>query len=75
MTNPNLNSIFLLIQPYRGYWKEYSNPRRITTPRKTGEIKHFIRKPKEENHTHIIPPPTMEITGTNNYLSLISITQ
>jgi hypothetical protein len=30
MTKPNLNNIFLLIQPYRGYWKENSNTRRIT---------------------------------------------
>jgi hypothetical protein len=72
MTKPNLNNIFLLIQPYRGYWKKISNTRRVTTPKKIQEIKHFTTNPKEENHTHIIPPPATKITGTNNHLSLIT---
>ena len=29
--------------------------------------------PKKENHMHIIPPTKTNITGTNNYLSLISL--
>ena len=71
MTKPNITSILLLIQPYRGYQKENSNTRRVTTPKKTQEIKHFRINPKEENHIHIIPPPVTKITRTNNHLSLI----
>ena len=43
----------------------------VTTPKKIGEIKQLTTNPKEENHTHIIPPP--EIAGTNNHLSLTSL--
>ena len=68
-----LNNIVLLIQPERGYWNKISNTRRVTTPKKTQEIKHFRINPKEENHIHIIPPPATKITGTNNHLSLISL--
>jgi hypothetical protein len=67
MTNPNLNSIFLLIQPYRGYWKENFNKRRVTTSKKTHEINYFIPNLPKENQTHIILPPTTKITGTNNH--------
>jgi hypothetical protein len=73
MIKPNLNNIFLLTQPYRGYWNKTSNTRRITTTKKRQEIKHFTANPKEENRTHIIPPLTTKITGTNNHLSLISL--
>ena len=72
MTKSTLNNIFLLIQPYRRYWKEDSNTRRITIPEKTQEIDHLTTNPKEENHTHLTPTPATKITGTNNYLSLIS---
>jgi hypothetical protein len=50
MTKPNLNNIFLLIQPYIGYKKENSNKRRLTTSKKT----YLTRKPKDENHIHMI---------------------
>ena len=40
MAKPNLNSIFLLIQLYRGYWNKNSNTRRVTIPKKTQETKH-----------------------------------
>ena len=32
---PNLNDIYLPIQPYREFWKENSNKRRIPTPKKS----------------------------------------
>jgi hypothetical protein len=73
MIKQNLNNIYLLIQPYKGYWKEIFNTRRVTTPKKTQEIKHFTTNPKEKNHTQIMPPPAIKITGTNKYLSLISL--
>jgi hypothetical protein len=72
MTKLNLNNIFLLIHHYRRYWNKIFNTRRGTALKKTQKIKHFITKPKEENHTHIIPPPATKITGTSNHLSLIS---
>jgi hypothetical protein len=38
MTKPNLKIIFLLIQPYKIYWKENSNTRRsVVTPKKAQE--------------------------------------
>jgi hypothetical protein len=51
-TKLNLNTIFLLIQTYRGKEKKKSNTRRETTPKKTQEIKHLTTNLKEENHTH-----------------------
>jgi hypothetical protein len=39
-TKPNLN-VYPQIQPYRKYLKENSNPRRVTTHKKTQEIKYF----------------------------------
>jgi hypothetical protein len=51
MSKPNLNNIFLLMQPHRGHQNENSNTRRVTTPKKTQEINHLTAKPKE--HTHI----------------------
>ena len=68
MEKPNLNNI----QLYR-YWKENTNTNRVTTPKKTQEIKQLTTNLNEENHTHIIPPPATKITGTNNHLSLISL--
>jgi hypothetical protein len=56
----NLNNICPLIQPYRGYMNEISNTRRVTTPKKIQETKQPTN-PKEENHTHIILPPTKKI--------------
>jgi hypothetical protein len=73
MTNPNLNKIFLLIQPYRGYWKEISKIRRVAKSKKTQEIEHYTTKTTEENHTHIIPPSTTKISEANNHLSLIAL--
>jgi hypothetical protein len=72
MTKPNLNNTFLLIQPYRGYWKEISNSRRITAPKETKEIKYFTTTQKKKI-IHILPPPATKITGTNNHWSLISL--
>jgi hypothetical protein len=39
--NPISNNIYPQVQPYRKYWKENSNPRRITTSNKTQEIIPF----------------------------------
>jgi hypothetical protein len=55
MTQSNLNNVFLIIQPYKGYWKENSNTRRVTTPNKTNRkkinISQQIQK-KRITHTH-----------------------
>jgi hypothetical protein len=48
---PNLTTIFLLSQPYRGYWNENSNIRKVTITKKTQEVKHLITNPKEDTHT------------------------
>jgi hypothetical protein len=64
MTKPNSNNICLLIQPYRGYWNEIFNIRRISTLKKTRGTKQFMINPKGEIHTHIIRPPATKITGT-----------
>ena len=72
-TNPNLNSIYLPTQPYRGSWKENSNTRKITTTKKGQDIKHLTTKSKAENHKHIKPHPKSNKTGTNIHLSLISL--
>jgi hypothetical protein len=45
MTKPILNNIFLLVQAYRGHWNKISITRRITTFKKTQEIKHFTEIP------------------------------
>jgi hypothetical protein len=53
MTKPNLNNIFLLIEPYRRYEKESSNTRKVTTPKKTQEINYLTGKTKRrESHAH-----------------------
>ena len=73
MTKPNLNNIVLLIQLYRRHWKENSNTRRVTTPKKAGEIKHLTTSPKEDNHIHIIQPPaTKNIRNEQSSLFNIS---
>jgi hypothetical protein len=74
MTKPNLNNMFLLIKPYRGYWKKISNTTRVTTPKKTQEIKHFTTNTQKDNHIYLISPPVTKIAGTNNNLFLISLT-
>jgi hypothetical protein len=55
-TNPNLNSIYLPTQPYRGSWKENSNTRKIPTTKKGQDIKHLTTKSKAESHKHIKVP-------------------
>jgi hypothetical protein len=35
MIKPNLNNIYPQIEPYRQYYKENSNPKRLTTPKET----------------------------------------
>ena len=70
MTKPNF--LDLPIQSYRGLQKENSNTKRVPTPKKKQEINHLTAKPKGVHHVHIIPPTTTNITGTKNYLSLIS---
>jgi hypothetical protein len=67
-TKPNSNSIYLATQPYRGSWKENSNTRKVSAPKKGQAIKHLTSKLKAESHKHIKPP-----TKTNIYLSLISV--
>jgi hypothetical protein len=51
--------------------KENSNTRREITPKKKHEINFLTTKPKEENHTNIIPPLTTKITGSKNHWFLI----
>ena len=72
-TNPNLNSIYLPTQPYRGSWKENSNTRKIRTPKKKENINHLTTKSKTESHKHIKPPTKMNISGAKSHLSLISL--
>jgi hypothetical protein len=52
----NSNSIYLPTQPYRRSWKENSNTRNISAPKKRQDIKHLITKSKAESHKHIKPP-------------------
>jgi hypothetical protein len=63
-TKPNLNSIYLSTQPYRGSWKENSNKRNILAPRKGQDIKHLTSKSKAESHNHINTPTKTNISGT-----------
>ena len=37
--------------------------------RKINILMYITRKPNGENHTHIMPPTTTNITGTHNHLS------
>ena len=69
MTNPKLNNIFLLIQPYRGQQKQNTNRRRVTTPQQIQEIHHLTTNPKEENYTHIIT--TSNNKNSKNQQSLV----
>jgi hypothetical protein len=46
---------------------------RETTPWKKQESNLFSTNPKEDSHTHIIPPLTTKIIGSNNHISLISL--
>jgi hypothetical protein len=43
MTKPNLNNIFLLIQPCRDYWNKISSSKRVATPKETQETKQFTK--------------------------------
>ena len=56
----NLNNIYPLIQPYRGYQKENFNIKRITTYPKIQEIIYLRAKPKEGKHTHTNPPTSKQ---------------
>jgi hypothetical protein len=71
-TKPNSNNIYLPIQPYKGSWKENSNPRKVSSPKKGQDIKHLMTKPKSENHKHTKPHAKPNIAGINSHLSLIS---
>jgi hypothetical protein len=68
-TKPNLNNTYLLIQPYRGFWKKNSNTRRVPILKKKRAINNLTTKPKGENNINIISPTTTNITATNNNLS------
>jgi hypothetical protein len=72
-TKPNPNSIYLPSQPYRGYWKESSNTRKIPAPKKGQDIKQLTTKSKAESYKRIKPSTKTNISGTNNHLSLISL--
>ena len=72
-TKPNSNSIYLPTQHYRGSWKENSNTRKIPSPKKGQNIKYLTTKSKAEIHKHIKLPTKINISGTNNHFSLISL--
>lgn len=61
------------IQSYRRFWKENSNTRKVSTPKKKQDISHVTTKTKGENHINIMPSIAVNITGTKNYLSYLSI--
>jgi hypothetical protein len=46
----NSNSIYLPTQPYRGFWKENSNTRKVPAPKTGQDINNLTRKPKVESH-------------------------
>jgi hypothetical protein len=54
-TKPNLSSIYLTTQPYKGSWKENSNTRKVPTPKKGQDNKHLTTNSKAESHKHIVP--------------------
>jgi hypothetical protein len=71
-TKPNSNNIYQSIP---------TEDSRSKTPIQEGylhqgggeqDINHLTTKPKGENHMHIMPSTTTNITGTKNHLSLIS---
>lgn len=81
MTKSNLNKIYTKTQPYRRYWKENSNPRKlINYTRKTQAIDNFTpAKPKDRHiatptYTHTSTTTnTNKIIEINNHWSLISL--
>jgi hypothetical protein len=50
MTKPNLNNSCLTIKPYRGFYWETFNKRRVPTPKKRQETNHLKTKSKGENY-------------------------
>jgi hypothetical protein len=46
-TKPNLNSIYLPTQPYRGPWKENTNTRKVPAPKIEQDIKHSQQSQKQ----------------------------
>jgi hypothetical protein len=77
MTKPNSNNTFSLIQPYRGYQMENSNPMRITILKKTQINNVTPLTPIEEKHTlthnFLSTTTTIKITGSNNSWLLITL--
>lgn len=65
--------IYSQIQPYRRYWKENTNQRRLTTDIKTQAIKksqtNKTQIRKTHTHTHHLP---QKITGISNHWAFIS---
>lgn len=53
--------------------RKKSNTRKIPAPKKGQDIKHLTTKSKAESHKHIKPPTKTNMSGTNNHLSLISL--
>ena len=53
--------------------RKSSNTKRVPTPKKKQEINHLTTKPKGANNIYTMLPTTTNITGTNNHLSLISL--
>jgi hypothetical protein len=72
-TKPNSNIIYLLTQPWRRFWKENSNTRKVPAQKKGQGIKYLTTKSKAKSHKHIKQPTKTNISATNSYLSLISL--
>ena len=67
MTKPDLNNIYPQTQPYRKYWKESPNPRKLTSPTKTQATDNLTSaKPKEGKHTTTPTEKEQELTTTGH---------
>jgi hypothetical protein len=75
MIKSNLNNTYLLVQPYRGCYKENCNTRRVTTYKKTQEINHLIAKPKVRKHIPPPPPPLPPLSKHGLKSLIINISQ
>ena len=69
-TKPNSNGIYQSSPTEDNKWK---TPTQGKDVHQRKDIKHLTRKPKGENHKSIKPTTKTSITGTNSYLSLISL--
>jgi hypothetical protein len=53
-TKPNLNNIYLLIKPYRGFYKENSNTKRVSTSKKKNKKLIISQQTQKERIIHTL---------------------